>query len=219
MPGPQGRRRAAGPTRRQILGELCGGRRTANELSKTLGISGSAVREHLKRLTEEGLVRHAVERRGVGKPTHVYELTADGHHVMSRAYVPVLGAVLDSVEAEQGTEVLEEILRSAGRSLAPRKAPTRGSVEHRAALAAAALEELGASVAMSVQEDTITLQGNCCPLAPLTASAPSLCRMLESMLGALSGLDVRENCSREAPPRCRFEMRRGRQRAVRRRRG
>jgi predicted ArsR family transcriptional regulator len=172
-----------------------------------LGISGSAVREHLKRLADEGLVRHGVERRGVGKPTHVYELTADGHHAISRAYVPVLGAVLESVEARHGREAFEEVLRAAGRSLGSGSAPPVGSAEQRAALAAAALEELGASIAMSIQDDVITLQGNCCPLAPLTAHAPSLCRMLESMLSELSGLDVREQCDREVPPRCRFECR------------
>jgi predicted ArsR family transcriptional regulator len=178
-----------------------------------MGISGSAVREHLKRLTEEGLVRHGVERRGVGKPTHVYELTAEGHHVMSRAYVPVLGAVLGSVESRLGTDAFEEVMRSAGRWLATHSVPPRGSAEQRAALAAAALEELGASVAIGIHDETIMLQGNCCPLAPLTSHAPSLCRMLESMLGDISGLDVREQCDREVPPRCRFEIRRDCRRA------
>jgi predicted ArsR family transcriptional regulator len=204
--GGGGRERGRGLTRRQILTELCGGQRTANEIAEELGISGAAIRDHLKSLGEEGLIRHRVERRGVGKPTHVYELTNDGHGLLSRAYVPVLGAILDGIAARDGEDGLDQFLERVGRSLVATSPPAEASPEQRAELAAAAIADLGGIVTIAKTNAGYSLQGGCCPLAPLSQRIPSLCRMLESMLRELTGIEVRERCDRSAPPRCRFEI-------------
>jgi DeoR family suf operon transcriptional repressor len=201
-----GRERRRGPTRRQILTVLCGGQRTANELAEVFGISGAAIRDHLRSLGNEGTVRHRVERRGVGKPTHVYELTSDGFSLLSKAYVPVLGAILSGVVERDGEHGLNELLERVGRSLAAATPPPEASPDQRAQLAATAIEELGGIITTAKGAAGYSLQGGCCPLAPLSERVPSLCRMLESMLRELTGMDVHERCDRSMPPRCHFEI-------------
>jgi predicted ArsR family transcriptional regulator len=185
---------------------LCGGQRTANEIAVEFGISGAAIRDHLKSLRDEGLVRHRVERRGVGKPTHVYELSDDGHALLSKAYVPVLEAILEGVAARDGTAGLDELLERAGRSLARAGPSAEALPGQRAERAAAAIGDLGGVVRITKNDAGYSLHGDCCPLAPLSQRIPSLCHMLEGMLRELTGMDVHERCERSVPPRCRFDI-------------
>jgi predicted ArsR family transcriptional regulator len=179
---------------------------TANELARELGISATAVRTHLEGLGGEGLVRHRVERRGVGKPTHVFELMPDALTSLSRAYVPVLAAVLDGVAARDGSDGLEELLALAGLALAGDGSTAVGTPGERAGLAAAELEKLGGVVDVVRVESGYSLRGRCCPLGTLSPRYPALCTMIESMLRELTGLDVLESCDRGGAPRCQFEV-------------
>lgn len=206
MANSGGRESGRGVTRLQILAELCGGRLTANEIAQDFGISGTAVRHHLRSLADDGLVHHSVERRGVGKPTHVYELTAEGHALLSKAYVPVLAVILDALATRHGEDGLAELLRAAGRSLAEGELPAAGSLRRKADAAAEALEKLGALVRVVKQRGGYAIQGRCCPLAPLSPRFPALCGMIESLLRELTGAEVRESCERGTPPRCQFAL-------------
>jgi predicted ArsR family transcriptional regulator len=179
---------------------------TANELARALGISAPAVRGHLERLAEEGLVRHRVERRGVGKPTHVYELTPEAMATLSKAYVPVLDAVLRVVAARKGAEALEELLGEAGEALAAGLQTAPDSVRERAGVAAGELEKLGGVIDVVPVGTGISLQGRCCPLGSLSPRFPGLCTMIERMLRELTGSDVHARCDRRLPPHCRFDI-------------
>src|SRR5919199_1212620 len=107
MPRPSGERGKAmrtrpvwpagsllGTTRGRVLSELCGRSLTAQQLAEQFAISSNAVRTHLGALRTAHLVRYRSERRGVGKPTHVYELTPEAEYLLSRAYAPTLVQVL-----------------------------------------------------------------------------------------------------------------------------
>jgi predicted ArsR family transcriptional regulator len=192
------------PTRRKILVRLCGGGKTARELARDLGISATAVRTHLESLAAEGLVKHEVERRGVGKPTHVHEITPEAMTSLSKAYVPVLAAVLQGVAA--GGVGLDDLLTRVGRSLANGHPPPHGTPEQRAEMAAGALESLGGVVDVVPAELGIALQGRCCTIGAVSARFPALCTMVETMLREITGLEVHEHCDRRYPPRCRFEL-------------
>lgn len=195
-----------GAVRRKILAELCEGRRTANELAGVFGISGTAVRDHLMILRAEGMVKHRVERRGPGKPTHVYELTADGELMLSRAYLPVLSAILTGIERDDGADALEARLREAGKALAAERPRPSGSEQERVKAGVTALRALGAIVEVRKVDSRFLIQGRCCPLASLSPRMPQVCKMLESLLSETTGGNARERCNRERPPHCGFEI-------------
>lgn len=195
-----------GAVRRKILAELCEGRRTAKELAAVFGISGTAVRDHLAILREQGMVKHRVERRGPGKPTHVYELTADGEILLSRAYLPVLSALLEGIERDGGTDALEARLRDTGRMLAAGKGRATGPEQERLRAGVTALRNLGAIVQVVKGDSQYVIKGRCCPLASLSPRMPQVCKMLESLLSEATGGVARERCNREPPPHCGFEI-------------
>jgi predicted ArsR family transcriptional regulator len=104
--------RANGLTRQEILHCIkVNGTMTAEELSRELGISQVAVRQHLTSLEAESMIAVTVERRGLGRPSHRYVLTPDGDESFPRTYDTALNELLDELRAWQGEAMVEELLR------------------------------------------------------------------------------------------------------------
>ncbi|MFL5607026.1 MAG: helix-turn-helix domain-containing protein, partial [Gemmatimonadaceae bacterium] len=112
-----------GEPRGRLLTELCGHPQTATELAERVRTSSNAVRVHLDALREAGLVAFTVERRGVGKPTHVYALTEAAEYVLSAAYAPALRAILATLRQERDGG-LAAWLRGAGATLTRQQWPS-----------------------------------------------------------------------------------------------
>lgn len=189
-----------GDARGRLLLELCGQPQTAVELARLVETSANAVRVHLDGLRRAGLVDYIVEKRGVGKPRHVYAITATAEDLLSAAYTQALQALLDTLRNRLNGG-FAPLLRDVGKTLAnERNEKKRGGVRG----AVSALESLGASVATKRKAGATTLTTRCCPLAAVTRTTPQMCEMVESLLATSSGLPVTERCTRGAHPRCSF---------------
>ena len=205
-----------GEPRGRLLTTLCGHPATAAELAERVGTTGNAVRVHLGALREAGLVEFRVERRGVGKPTHVYSLTAAAEYLLSSAYAPALRAMLDTLREDLDGGV-ETWLRRAGAALfRSRHSTVRRGDEVTDGIEL--LRSLGAAVSTEIDGRDTIVRTSCCPLGAVTRAAPESCKLLEGALGAtLPSHRVRERCERGEHPRCVFvlEAARTRRRAVR----
>lgn len=96
-------------TRQAALRALkAAGTADAEALAAQLGITPSAVRQHLGDLRSAGLVRSRPARGGTGRPRLRYELTAAGHALFPTAYDELALALLDGVEAEE-PELLDRL--------------------------------------------------------------------------------------------------------------
>jgi len=197
---------AVAGTRGEILTLLCGGSRTVSELAAALGISRNAVREHLGRLADEGLVRYVTVRRGVGKPAHDYSLTPDGDRVLSRAYLPFLLHLLDRLEAHLDPPALTAVLRDTGRGLAAAGALADGGLRERVESARVFLGELGGAGRIEEHGGSLWIVSSCCPVAAVVARHPAACGAVEAMVAELTGASVREECDRTGTPRCRLRV-------------
>lgn len=193
-----------GDSRWRILGELCRLSQTATELAARVKTSANAVRVHLDALNEAGLVEYAVERRQVGKPTHVYSLTPAGESLLSKAYVPALAALLSAVR-DQADGSLFPLLQKAGVALA-KNVGDGSSGPGGLSAARRLLENLGAITHLERRDGHTVLQTACCPLGALTRDSADACVMLESALRMASGMSTRQDCVRGDSPKCRFEF-------------
>lgn len=98
-------------TRREILLRLKReGPLTARELAERLGVTPSGARQLLSALEGDGLVTHRRERRGPGRPVHLYELTGRGDALFPRRYGDLADELLGYLEELDG-DLLEEIFR------------------------------------------------------------------------------------------------------------
>lgn len=89
------------PTRQALLRALKRtGEARADELAVDLGITVSAVRQHLAGLAADGLIDHRQVRRGPGRPHHLYRLSDKGDGLFPRRYGVFAAELLDELESE-----------------------------------------------------------------------------------------------------------------------
>jgi predicted ArsR family transcriptional regulator len=193
-----------GEPRGRLLAELCGHPQTAAELADRVGTSSNAVRVHLDGLRAAGLVQYEVARRGVGKPTHVYSITAAAEHLLSSAYVPTLAVLLTTLRHRLNGDFIP-VLREAGLALAKRLRSRDATPAKRNLDAAMSiLNDLGATAAIEDHGAERVLGTQCCPLAAITRETAEACLLMEELLSSASGRRMRERCERGAHPRCAF---------------
>jgi predicted ArsR family transcriptional regulator len=199
-------------TRGRILALLRGGHRTVDELATELGLTDNAVRPHLLALERDGLIRSSGFRRpgGAGKPAVVYDLHPDAEPLLSRAYAPVLGALLEVLTETLSTRDAHKVLRETGRRLAAAHGgAASGNLKARAEAAAAVLDALGGSVTVETHRRGVTLRGVACPLASAVRRSPNICAAVETLVSEISGAEVEEKCERADRPHCCFDLRAG----------
>lgn len=99
-----------GSTRQQILALLKKrGPQTVEQLSEALGISPMGVRQHLTQLERQGLVATEKRRGGMGRPAHVYSLTAAGDELFPRHYDGFAVTILDCLREIDGAEKVDQV--------------------------------------------------------------------------------------------------------------
>jgi predicted ArsR family transcriptional regulator len=191
-------------TRDRLIRLLQEGPKSVEELAGGLGITLNAVRSQLTILERDGLVHMAGERKGARRPSLLFGLTAEGEQLLSRAYVPMLKAVLQAMSLQSAEGQVEEILRETGRRLAVEIGRPAGDFHARVLKALALLEDLGAHIEVEESEGKLILRGRSCPLSEAVAVEPRTCKCLETLLSELTGAKVEESCERGSKKRCQF---------------
>lgn len=184
---------------------------TARRLAEEFGLTGAAVRRHLAGLEADGIIEEhagAPVKRGRGRPSKSYVLSAAAHRGLEHEYEDVARMALDLLRERCGESALadlgEERVSAWAREFEARVAalPGGGSPEERIDVLAALLTERGYActvrpVAVTVPapgdgSSTRTLrtaqfvQGHC-PIRDVAARHPVLCevetRAISRMLG------------------------------------
>jgi len=195
------------PTRNRLIALLRSGARTIDELAVELGVTNNAVRAQIVGLERDGIVSAQGLRRGAGKPSTAYGLTAEFEPALSRAYIPLLLQVLRELNARMSEAELRELMAAVGRRWAAALPRVGGDRRARAEFAARLLAELGGMVEVEEREGQISLRGFSCPLGALVCERPQICGALEALLTEVTGGEVREQCDRTGDrPRCCFAL-------------
>jgi predicted ArsR family transcriptional regulator len=85
-----------------------------------LGASRTGVLQQLHALEEAGLVTHQVERHGVGRPRHRYDVTPDAQDLFPADYDGFANGLLDAIAAVGGDSLLEEVFTARRQQLGDR---------------------------------------------------------------------------------------------------
>jgi predicted ArsR family transcriptional regulator len=205
-------RRFLETTRGQIVALLRRGPRTVEELAQPLGLTDNAVRAHLATLERDGLVTPVGVRRGggAGKPATLYELHPEAEPLFSRAYAPVLRAMLDVIAERMPEADGEVLMRDVGRRLGAQLGrDVTGDLHARVHAAATLLGALGGEAYVEKGDDTLQLRGYGCPLSAAVTPRAEVCRAVEALLSEVIGATVTEHCDRGARPRCCFQIESG----------
>lgn len=96
------------PTRRKILLALKkSGGMTANELGELLGVTSMGVRRHLTTLERDGLVVFDSRQSGMGRPSYVYQLTAEGDNLFPKTYHVLANELLGYLDEDSLARVFD----------------------------------------------------------------------------------------------------------------
>jgi DeoR family suf operon transcriptional repressor len=195
-------------SRGRIVTLLQAGELTAEDIATKLGLTRSAVRIQITAMERDGVVRKVGKRRGITRPSYLFELTPEVEQFLSKAYVPVLTHLVDVFAESLPAQQVETLLRRTGTALANEVSPGKfsGGLSHRVGKASELMNEHLGALTHVEGNGGISIRGAGCPLSALTGKHPGVCLAIETFVSEIVGVPVRECCDRENRPRCCFEI-------------
>ena len=207
MAGSEFNKRFQESTRGRVVELLRLHSRTVEELAQELALTDNAVRTHLATLERDGIVRQEGVRRGpgAGKPASIFGIAPQAEPAFSKAYIPLLLALLEELSETHDSAQVEAMMRRVGRRLGAAHA-REGDRTARMAVATQLLKDLGAVAEVQESGGSLVVQGNGCVLGLAVARNAAVCRAVESLLEAVIGEPVHERCARGERASCCFHI-------------
>ena len=185
---------------------------TVEELSKGLGITDNAVRQHLTALERDGMVVKGETQSTGGRPEQLFGLTAAGHELFPRHYSWFAELLISSLLEEQGTEALRERLegmgKAVGRQVASRLAGVKDRAERIRALSGI-MRELGyqSGSVDPANEKLPAIEATNCVFHSLAERYPEVCYFDLALMSEIVGSDViHDECMVRGGNVCRFKF-------------
>ena len=186
---------------------------TVEHLSRGLGITDNAVRQHLTALERDGMVARGETKSTGGRPEQLYGLTTAGHELFPRHYSWFAELLINSLREEQGTDALRERLESmgkaVGRQVTIRLAETKDKAERIRALSGI-MRELGyQSESIDPSKEKLpAIEATNCVFHSLAQRYPEVCHFDLAMMSEVVGCDViHDECMVRGGHVCRFKFR------------
>jgi predicted ArsR family transcriptional regulator len=93
---------------------------TPDGIARATGASRTGVLQQLYTLEEAGLVSHAAEKHGVGRPRHVYDVTAEAQGLFPTDYGGFASGLVKAIEAVGGDDLVEQVFAARQRQIGDR---------------------------------------------------------------------------------------------------
>lgn len=192
LPSPSTLRRAILVNLRQH------GPMSPDSLAMHLGASRTGVLQQLHALEQGGLVSHQVERHGVGRPRHRYDVTADAQDLFPMDYDGFALGLIEAISAVGGDALLDEVLAARRQQLgarlrqrlAERVAPDAPLADRVRELAV--VQDAAGYLAESIigADGTIRLREHNCAIYHVSRDVNSCCEAELALFREVLGTDV-----------------------------
>ncbi len=184
--------------RRAILVHLRrSGPSSPDTIATAIGASRSGVAQQLRALDTAGLVTRASMRHGVGRPRHLYDVTADAQDLFPSNYDGLATGLLAAILEVGGETLVEDVFaarrRQAEAHLRGRmveRLPADAPLEHRVRELARLQDELGYISEARVDPDGIRLLEHNCAVLDVARGNPAACRAELDLFREVLGTEV-----------------------------
>ena len=169
---------------------------TIKELEEMLGITSTAVRQHLNGLQAAGYVARTTVNAGVGRPYHAYAATEEVRKLFDCHCDDLALTMLEEMFAMVGPDNIGHLLKRVSGRLASRYAGVVKSpvLLDRVQEMAGVLDRLGVLTdVVSQDNNTIILKTYNCPYHELAQEHRQICDMDQDMMQQVLGHDVALN--------------------------
>jgi predicted ArsR family transcriptional regulator len=203
-----------GSSQQEVLNQLMERKSgvTLEELVTALGLSRTAVNQHLMVLEREGHVRRAAPRRTGGRPQNVYALTEAGTNLFPKQYSWFSKLLIQTLQQQMGVERLSAYMYDLGVKLSADLIPRligKNRAE-RIAEIVKIMNETGFIARTVSPEDPDKLpRVECknCVYHDLSKDYPEVCRFDIGFLSGLMGAEVEHQaCVQRGDESCRFRF-------------
>ena len=192
---------AKGPSslRRDLLLRLrLDGPSSPDQLAERIGASRTGVLQQLRALEAAHLVSRQTVRHGVGRPRHLYDVTADAQDLFPSNYDGLAAGLLAAIESVGGDDLLDQVFAARRRQLGDR---VRGQMAERVAPEAPLLDRVrelaviqgdqGYLADATLSPDgTIRLREHNCAIYHIAAGSPAACQAELELFSEILGADV-----------------------------
>ena len=163
---------------------------TIDQMAAALGITRTAVREHVAALERDRLIAAGAFASSTGgRPGRLYTLTQRGHALFPKHYDLIARLLLESLAARLGAGETQSELRLLGARLASQLAHRvgAGDLKTRTAAIAKLMRELGYEASAS---DGQTIEALNCVYHDLAKADQAVCALDIALIENLAGADV-----------------------------
>jgi predicted ArsR family transcriptional regulator len=189
---------SASTLRRAILVHL---RRTGpaapDAIAAVIGASRSGVAQQLRALETAGLVTRTAFRHGVGRPRHLYDITADAQDLFPSNYDGLATGLLAAILEVGGETLVEDVFAARRRQAEARlreridaRLPDEATLADRVRELARLQDELGYIAEARVDGEGIRLLEHNCAVLDVAREIPAACQAELDLFRALLGTDV-----------------------------
>ena len=183
---------AAGTDERILYLLKTKGPQAASALAQRLQLTTMAVRQHLYRFREEGLVKFSNERRPVGRPAQIWSLTEQAATRFPESHAELTLEMISAIRAAFGEEGLNKLLKERTRRQLrdygeKMRSAGSGLLERVRALSEIRSAQGYMAECTARPDGTILLAENHCPICVAAESCQGLCREELSLFRQLLG--------------------------------
>jgi len=185
--------------RREILIRLRqAGPSSPDQLAAQLGASRTGVLQQLRALESAALVTRQTVRHGVGRPRHLYDVTADAQDLFPSNYDGLAAGLLAAVRTLGGEELIDELFAARRRQMGDRirtrmaeRLPAGASLAERVRELAVIQDEQGyLSEAITDGNGTVRLVEYNCAIYHVAKGSVAACRSELDLFSDVLGVQV-----------------------------
>ena len=197
--------------RHEILVQLRqAGPSSPDSVAAALGASRTGVLQQLYALEEAGLVSHAAEKHGVGRPRHVYDVTANAQGLFPTDYGGFASGLVKAIEAVGGDDLIEQVFAARRRQIGDRirrrmaeQLPENAGLGDRVRMLAVLQDEAGYLADASVADDgALLLNEHNCAIDKIARRTQAPCDAELALFREVLGPDVERVSHIAAGDRC-----------------
>lgn len=182
---------------------------TVAQLSTSLDVTATAVRQRLTRLMGQGFIDRRITKSGRGRPSHRYVLTTKGRRKTGANFADLAMALWEEIRSIRDVEVRRGLLNRISQRLAEMYADRiEGSnLEEKMANIADLFGERRLPFSVELESELPVLTAHACPYPELAEQDRGVCAMERMLFAELVGQDLRlTKCRLDGEDCCSFEV-------------
>ncbi len=180
---------------------------TISALVAEMGVTATAVRQRIQRLTADGLIVRVSERKGRGRPNHRYSLTDKGERSAGDNFADMASVLWDEIKAVEDPAIRRGLLKRIADRFVERYRDhvSGGSLDKRMTELAAVMGERDIPFAVDSTGTLPVLSALACPYPELAKADRGVCTMEKLMLSEILGENMRlSECRLDGASCCTF---------------